>query len=300
MTGFQHTPVMQEEVLLALEPHDGGVYVDVTLGGGGHACALLEASAPSGALIGLDRDAQAVRAALERLSPFLSRLTVHHAPFSQLQACLASSGISQVDGVLADLGVSSHQLDVAERGFSFQHDGPLDMRMDQSHDAPLQDMFDRADDTSLADTIYQFSDERRSRPIARSILAAHKRGSLQTTSDLRNVVWAAARGGHAARLATVVRTFQALRIAVNKELEELQTLLKTVPSLLADGGVFAVIAFHSIEDRVVKHALRMEPALKALHKKPQRPSVAEQKSNRRARSARLRSYRKVEEGNEAA
>lgn len=286
-----HVPVLRDEVLAWLAPRDGGIYVDATLGRGGHAEAILEASAPGGRLVGVDRDQDAIAATRARLERFGERVQLCHAPFSELPQELERLGVPQLDGLLADLGVSSPQLDVAERGFSFRQDGPLDMRMDRSRGESARELVAGLDERELADVIYTYGEERRSRAIARSIKRAEADGALSSTLDLARAVWRVTgprRGG----IDPATRTFQALRIAVNRELDELDALLGALPELLVDGGVAALISFHSLEDRAIKHTLRGEPRLEVLTKRPVVAAEREAASNPRSRSAKLRVARR--------
>ncbi len=291
MIEFVHETVLLNETVAALEPRDGGIYVDVTLGGAGHTRALLMATAPSGKVFGIDRDPLALSVARERLAEFGARAVLLKGPFSQVKALLAEQGVTQVDGLIADLGVSSPQLDRDERGFSFVRKGPLDMRMDPE-DEPLSEVLERLSTDELADLIYQYGDERKSRAIARSIKAALELGELQTTEDLRRAV-VRVLGPKRTGTDPATRTFQALRIFVNREFEELNTLLAALPDLLVDEGRAAIISFHSGEDRIVKHTFRESPELLPLTKKPIEPSEEEQARNPRARSAKLRIAKRV-------
>ena len=287
---FQHRTVMMNEVLDALTPRSGGVYADITLGGGGHAEAILEQSTPDGRLVGLDRDPMALDAAKVRLSRFGKRVTFVHATFGKLTEVLYESGFHEVDGIVADLGVSSPQLDHAERGFSFRFSGPLDMRMDPTQGMTAKELISSLDADELATLIFELGEERRSRPIARSIKQAESEGKLNTTDDLSRAVHRVfhKRG----RIDSATRTFQALRIAVNRELDELRAFLDQAADRLVDNGVVVVISFHSLEDRIVKHMFRDDERLHALSKKPLRASDEEQNENPRARSAKLRAARR--------
>lgn len=287
MSEFLHDTVLLDETVQAVKPRAGGVYVDCTLGGGGHSFALLEATAPDGRVFGIDRDQTALAFAQQRLAPFAERATLMHGTFADVPELLAEHGVSQVDGIIADLGVSSPQLDHAERGFSFARSGPLDMRMNPDDDEPLSELLARLSAEELADVIYQYGDERKSRPIARSIKAALEKGELHTTEDLRRAVIRVT-GPKRTGVDPATRTFQALRIAVNRELEQLETLLNVGPDLLVDGGRIAIISFHSGEDRLIKHGFREDPRLVVITKKPLEPSREEQDRNPRARSAKLR------------
>lgn len=295
MSAFEHTPVLLDEVLEQLEPMAGGVYADVTLGGGGHAKAILERSSPDGRLIGTDRDPTALEAASAALSSFGDRATLRKARISELPEVLASLQIEKVDGVLADLGVSSVHLDRAERGFSLAKDGPIDMRMDPTEGETALDLIGRSDAEELANVIYRYGEEHRSRKIARSLRRAYEEGELETTGDLRHAVHRAI-GGRRGRIDSATKTFQALRIAVNDELGELEALLEQAPQLVRVGGVVAVISFHSLEDRMVKHAFRDSEQLSPLTKRPIVASDAERDDNPRSRSAKLRAARRVEVG----
>ncbi len=295
MSEFEHTPVLLDEVLEQLNPMAGGVYADVTLGGGGHAKAILERSSPDGRLIGTDRDPTALEAAGAALSGFGDRATLRKARISELPDVLASLQIEKVDGVLADLGVSSVHLDRAERGFSLAKDGPIDMRMDPTEGETALDLIGRSDAEELANVIYRYGEEHRSRKIARSLRRAYEEGELETTGDLRHAVHRAI-GGRRGRIDSATKTFQALRIAVNDELGELEALLEQAPQLVRMGGVVAVISFHSLEDRMVKHAFRDSEQLSPLTKRPIVASDAERDDNPRSRSAKLRAARRVEVG----
>jgi 16S rRNA (cytosine1402-N4)-methyltransferase len=292
-SSFHHLTVLREETVDALEPKSGGVYADVTLGGGGHTELLLEKSAPEGRVIGVDRDERALAAARERLSRFGERATLVKGEAGALPQVLESLGITYVNGVMADLGVSSPQLDDAGRGFSFRFSGPLDMRMDPSRGETAKELCERLDETELANVIFQYGDERKSRPIARSIKRAIDENALETTDDLRAAVHRVIRPKHGQRIDPATRTFQALRIAVNDELGQLEALLACLPEVLADGGIASIISFHSLEDRLVKNAFRDDPRMERLTKKPVIASDAEAARNPRARSAKLRAARRV-------
>jgi 16S rRNA (cytosine1402-N4)-methyltransferase len=288
----RHVPVLRDEVLGLLAPRDGGVYVDVTLGRGGHAEAILEATSPGGRLVAIDRDEAAIAETRPRLARFEPRVTYVHGAFSALREHLARAGVARADGLVADLGVSSPQLDTPERGFSFRSEGPLDMRMDTSRGRTARELIAELDERELADVIYQYGEERKSRPIARSIKRAEADGALETTLDLSRAIWRVTgprRGG----IDPATRSFQALRIVVNEELDELESLLAALPDVLEDGGIAALISFHSLEDRAVKHALRDEPRLEVLTRKPIEASEDEGRTNPRSRSAKLRGARRL-------
>jgi 16S rRNA (cytosine1402-N4)-methyltransferase len=293
VTTFEHTSVLLDEVLEQLAPVAGGVYADVTLGRGGHARAILERSAPDGRLIGTDRDPSALEAAAAVLAEFGERAMLRKARISDLRDVLTSLDIEHVDGIIADLGVSSAQLDQEERGFSLAKEGPIDMRMDPTEGESALDLIGRCDAEELANVIYRYGEEHRSRKIARSLRRAYEEGELETTADLRRSVHRAT-GGRRGRIDPATKTFQALRIAVNEELAELESLLEQVPSVLRIGGVVAVISFHSLEDRIVKHTFRDSAHLLTLTKRPIVASDDERESNRRSRSAKLRAARRVE------
>lgn len=293
MTAFGHLPVLTEEVLRHIDPAAGRIYADVTLGAGGHARAILERSEPDGALVGTDRDPSALDAAREALAEFGERVMLRKARMRDLREVLTSLGVDRVDGVLADLGVSSAQLDIAERGFSLAHDGPIDMRMDPTEGETALELIGRSDAEQLADVIYQYGEERKSRRIARSLRQAYEEGELETTGDLRRAVHRAT-GPKRGRIDPATRTFQALRIAVNDELGDLEALLGQLPSVLRVGGVVAVISFHSLEDRMVKHTFRNSAHLTPLTKRPIVASDEERETNPRSRSAKLRAARRVE------
>jgi 16S rRNA (cytosine1402-N4)-methyltransferase len=287
-----HTTVLSREAIAALAPRAGGVYVDATVGGGGHAEALLE-EAPAATVIGIDRDAHAIEAASKRLARFLGSVRLVHGRFSELGRHLADLNVAGVDGILADLGVSSFQLGDASRGMSFRSEGPIDMRMGQNTGETALELIARLETDELADILYHYGDERRSRRIARCIKNALLAGELTTTLDLRRAVVRAVGPARVGGVDPATRTFQALRIAVNHEVEELTALLAQAPEVLLPGGTLAIISFHSLEDRLVKRAFR-EPAIwQKLSAKPIVPSRAETDENPRSRSAKLRAARKV-------
>lgn len=296
---FSHQTVLLEEVLSAIDPKPHGVYADVTLGGAGHSFALMTRAGEGARLVGIDRDPMAREAAAVRLAPFGDRVMIRAARMSELSEVLRAEGIAGVDGVIADLGVSSPQFDDAERGMSFRMAGPIDMRMDTTQEETAFSLIEQWSDDELANVIFEYGEERASRPIARSIKRMLEAGELNTTEDLARAVYRVLgppknRDGHKTNPAT--RTFQALRIAVNDELGELDRLLEQLSSVLVPGGVAAIISFHSLEDRKVKWAFREDKSLQILTKKPIEASEDEQQSNPRSRSAKLRCARKrVEE-----
>jgi 16S rRNA (cytosine1402-N4)-methyltransferase len=284
-----HEPVLLAEVLAALDPARGGTFVDCTVGLGGHARALLEAGAAH--LIGCDRDQEALRVARERLAGFGDRVTLWHADYRDIPALLRTRGTREVAGVLADLGVSSMQLEAEGRGFSFRRDEPLDMRMDQSSGPTVADLLRDVPEDELADVIYQFGEERHSRRIARSIVNARRARPIATTGELAAIVRRAVPHLGYQRIDPATRTFQALRIWVNRELDGLEAFVRAAVQLLAPAGRVAIISFHSLEDRVIKHTMRdleREGLVRLPSRKPIVPGGEETDKNPRARSAKLR------------
>jgi 16S rRNA (cytosine1402-N4)-methyltransferase len=293
VSALVHKTVLLDETLRAVAPKSGGVYADATVGFGGHTEGVLQASSPDGRVIGLDRDQIALASAKERLATFGDRVALVHARFSELREVLQANGYEHVDGVIADVGVSSPQLDEAERGFSFARSGPLDMRMDRSSGETALELIERLDEEELANIIFKYGEERKSRGIARSIKRALSDGEIASTDDLRRAIVRSAGPRRAGNVDPATRTFQALRIAVNHEIEELEALVASLPDLLADGGVAAIISFHSLEDRVVKYAFRDDVRMEPLTKKPVIAGEEESTLNPRSRSAKLRAARRV-------
>lgn len=287
---YSHTTVLRNETVSLLGVRAGGLYVDATVGGGGHTEAILEGS-PGCVVWGVDRDPRAVQAASERLARFGDRFQLLSGAFGELPSLLEQAGIGKVDGIVADLGLSSAQLSDPARGMSFRLDGPLDMRMDPSLEETALDLIDRLSQDDLADVIYRFGEERRSRRVARCIKLALHDGRLETTRDLRRAVVRAVGPARVGGVDPATRTFQALRIAVNGELDQLASLLDASPSLLADDGVLAIISFHSLEDRMVKRAFQNRQVWQPITKKPVVAGPTEQRGNPRARSAKLRAAR---------
>ena len=281
---------MVAEVLEHLEPSRGGLFIDCTVGLGGHARALLEGGASR--LIGLDRDPAAVDAARSALSGFGNRVDLVHADYRRLNAVLDERGVTNVDGVLVDLGVSSMQLDAPDRGFSFRQDAPLDMRMDTTAGPTAAEAIREVDERTLADVIYEFGEERHSRRVARAIVAARVQAPIETTGRLADVVRRAIPRKGYSRIDPATRTFQAIRIWVNRELEGLDAFLGDAARRLAVDGRMVVITFHSLEDRIAKHTLRAlqneDFGLRIRTKRPVVPGKAEIERNPRARSAKLR------------
>jgi 16S rRNA (cytosine1402-N4)-methyltransferase len=286
---------MVEETVAMLQPSRGGLLVDCTIGLGGHGRALLEAGATR--LLGLDRDPDALERAAEALDAWRDRVELVHADYRDLDEVLEARGIGGVDGALADLGVSSMQLDAEGRGFSFRRDEPLDMRMDRRAGATAADLVNAASEGELADVIFRFGEERHSRRIARAVVEARRRGPIATTGQLAAIVRRAAPTRGWQRIDPATRTFQALRIWVNRELEGLDAFLRDVATRLRSGGRVVVISFHSLEDRIVKHTFRAleraEAIVKVLTKRPVVPGEAELARNPRARSAKLRAAERV-------
>lgn len=297
VTVFVHETVMRNEVVSALSPDtiEGGVFVDCTVGGGGHTEGILEASTTT-RVIALDRDDMALGAAKERLSRFGDRVTFVKSAFADVQAALAELGLSEVDGVCADLGVSSPQLDDAARGMSFRREGPLDMRMDATSGETALELIARVTDDELANIIFDYGDERRSRRIARSVKRALADNQLETTLDLRKAIVRAVGPVRVGGVDPATRTFQALRIAVNGELDQLDELLAALPRIVRPNGRVAILSFHSLEDRLVKRAFQDREKWEVLTKKPVVASEEESTANPRARSAKLRSALRASDG----
>jgi 16S rRNA (cytosine1402-N4)-methyltransferase len=286
---------MVAEVLEHLAPERGGVFVDCTVGLGGHASALLEAGASR--LIGLDRDPAALVEAAEVLRPFGDRVKLIHTDYRRLDEVLSNQGLGVVNGLLADLGVSSGQLDAPGRGFSFRRDEPLDMRMDTTTGVTAAEAIQEVSERTLADVIFEFGEERQSRRIARAIVSARARAPISTTGQLAEVVRRAVPRRGYTRIDPATRTFQAIRIWVNRELEGLDVFLAQATRRLQPGGRMVVISFQSLEDRVVKHTLRALQAANELSirtKRPLVPGEPEIGRNPRARSAKLRAAERPE------
>jgi 16S rRNA (cytosine1402-N4)-methyltransferase len=282
---------MPREVLNFLQPSSGGVFVDCTVGMGGHAVALLDAGATQ--VIGLDRDPAALVIAAETLSRYRDRVELVHADYRAVESVLDARGFDRVDGALADMGMSSYQLETPGRGFSFQREDPLDMRMDTTSGLTAADLLRASSESEIADAIYQFGEERFSRRIARSIVLARASAPLETTAQLAAIVRRAVPRRGFTRIDPATRTFQALRIWVNRELENIDQFLEAVARRLKTGARLVVITFHSLEDRIVKHTLRAlaqreDARIRVLTKKPLTAQPDELDRNPRARSAKLR------------
>ena len=302
-----HQPVLYNEIIHLIQPHPSGHYVDCTVGAGGHARGLLKASEPDGHLLGFDVDTYALQLARKHLESFSNRATLVHSSYLNLSDQLKALGWQKVDGILLDLGISSMQLDIPERGFSFRKDAVLDMRFDRQNPVRAIDLVNNLPEGELADLIYNFGEERRSRQIARAIVRARP---IETTLQLASVVAETTSRGRS-RIHPATRTFQALRIAVNQELDSLQQMLPQAISVLKPKGRLAIISYHSLEDRIVKHYFRNESkdcicppkqpicdcghtaSIKIITKRPIRPQEGEIQINPRARSARLRVAEKL-------
>lgn len=300
--GETHVPVLANEVMTWLACASDRNYVDCTVGSGGLAARILEGTGPGGLLVGIDRDAEAIARSHDRLRVFGSRARLVQGNFEDLKRHLASAGVVEVHGVIFDLGVSSPQLDSPKRGFSFAADGPLDMRMDQSAGPTAADLLSELPEGELADVIFRHGEERFARRIARGIVRARQHRPLRTTAELvaviRESVPPAYRHG---RIHCATRTFQALRIAVNRELDVLEQAFRDAAEVLGPGGRLCIISFHSLEDRIAKRTLAdlahgQQPLLRILTRKPQRASEAERHRNPRARSAKLRVAERIERG----
>ncbi|HEY7347437.1 MAG TPA: 16S rRNA (cytosine(1402)-N(4))-methyltransferase RsmH [Ktedonobacterales bacterium] len=309
----QHIPVMPAEVLEALRPHSDGRYIDGTAGGGGHTTLLLERSAPNGQVLAIDADPQALTRIAERLqAPLaLGRLTLVQGNFAQLQRLAEQAGFQKVDGILLDLGLSSDQLADHERGFSFAGNGPLDMRFDPATPTTAADLLNTLPESGLADLLWRYGEERRARQIARRIVRARLRKPITQAAELAQLA-AAGVPGHPGGIHPATRTFQALRIAVNNELQNLVDVLPQAVNLLAPGGRLAIISFHSLEDRIIKRCLQAEARdcicppqtpvcicghqarVRLITRHPLVASQTEQQQNPRARSAKLRVVERLE------
>jgi 16S rRNA (cytosine1402-N4)-methyltransferase len=293
LTG-RHLPVMPGEVLEFLTVKPEGIYIDATVGGGGHSEAILSRLEGKGRLLGIDRDSTAIERVRQRLQNYGERLTLAQGNFAAIDDLQAQTGLAPADGVVADLGLSSLQLEEASRGFSFSLPGPLDMRMDPGSEGTAADLVNQLSERDLADLIYKFGEERHSRRIARAIMRARP---IRTTTELAQVVTRAipSRAGFH-QLHPATRTFMALRLAVNTEIENLEQFLLRVPAILAPGGRVITISFHSLEDRLVKHTFlewQRQRLARVLTRKVVRPRDAEVEANPRSRSAKLRVAEKM-------
>ncbi len=290
-----HIPVLAQEISELGRPQSGQTWVDGTAGGGGHCQLILQALAPEGRLLAVDRDP----AAAERLESVLgSGATVRHASYDEIPDLLADSAWPKADGILLDLGLSSDQLADRDRGFSFQMDGPLDMRFDPSGGQSAWEWLAQVDERTLADTIYRYGEERFSRRIARRVVESRKTEPIRTADQLRELIYRSVPGprrgrSRHGRVDPATRTFQALRIAVNDELAILERALESLPDCLASGGALLVISFHSLEDRIVKYAFRGDERLEVVTRKPVQATAEEVTRNPRSRSAKLRVARRL-------
>jgi 16S rRNA (cytosine1402-N4)-methyltransferase len=288
-----HVPVLFQEVMDWLRPCSPGCYVDGTLGLGGHTEMILKQSAPAGRVLGFDWDAQAARYANERLAGFGDRFQLVQASYADMVGQLRRYGYGyeqeQVDGILVDLGVSSLQLDCPERGFSFREDAPLDMRMDTGQEVTAEQLVNRLSQDELADIFYHYGEERQARRVARFIVEARIQNPVKSTRELAELIAKAIpRKYHPKKIHVATKVFQGLRIAVNRELDNVTCLLANAPRVLKSGARLCIITFHSLEDRIVKQAFVKSPHYKVLTTKPVLPTAAEVRSNARARSAKLR------------
>jgi 16S rRNA (cytosine1402-N4)-methyltransferase len=297
-----HVPVLAEEICYWLQPKSGGIYVDCTLGVGGTSLKILQRSGDNAYILGLDRDPEALAIAEKNLEPYRSHVKIFNGNYSHIVEFVHQAGFEKVDGVVFDLGVSSLQLDKPERGFSFALDGPLDMRMNQTQGPTAADLVKVLPEKELADLFFLYGEERFSRRIARAIVESRKTFALETTQALVAVIKGAVPHAYRkGRIHCATRTFQALRIRVNQELDLLQPALQSAVSLLKEGGRLCVVAFHSLEDRVVKHTFRAmagkdNPAITILTKKPITADQQEIQQNPRSRSAKLRVAQRLAEG----
>lgn len=306
---FKHKSVLLEETIEALDIRPDGIYVDGTLGGGGHSYEICRRLADKGRLIGIDQDAAAIEAAQRRLGEFKDKVTIIRSNYCDMRKELAAIGITAVDGIVLDLGVSSYQLDTADRGFTYREDAPLDMRMDQRQDMTARDIVNGYSETELYHIIRDYGEEKFAKNIAKHIVSARQKKVIETTGELIQIIKAAipmkvrAVGGHPAK-----KTFQAIRIELNRELEVLENSLDDMIDLLDDGGRICIITFHSLEDRIVKNIFRKnenpcicpkefpvcvcgkKPKGVVLTRKPIVPGAAELEENKRAKSSKLRVF----------
>lgn len=305
---FSHKSVLLDETIESLNIKEDGIYVDGTLGGGGHSYEILKRLGPKGRLIGIDQDEDAIKAASERLKEFEDKLTIVKSNYCNIKQVLEDLNIEKVDGILLDIGVSSYQLDNLERGFSYKSDAPLDMRMDKSASLSAKEVINEYDETELFKVIKNYGEEKFAKNIAKHIVLARKEKTIETTGELIEIIKASIpaklqTGGHPAK-----RTFQAIRIEVNKELEVLENTIDTMIDFLKDGGRLSIITFHSLEDRIVKNKFRdnEDPCTcpkdfpvcvcgkkskgKVITRKPIVPSDTEIAENKRAKSSKLRVF----------
>lgn len=292
--GQIHISVLLDETLAFLNPQPGGLYVDGTMGLGGHTSAILKQSEPSGRVIAFEWDENAIEASKERLACYENRLTIVRRNFAEISTGLNECGVSEVDGLLIDIGLSSLQLDMGDRGFSFKRDDELDMRMDERTSVTAASILARCTEEQLADIFYCYGEERQARPIAAAIVEARKKQPIKTTKELVDVVVRAIpRRFHPKKIHVATKVFQALRIAVNTELENLAKIVDEGVQFLKPGARFCVISFHSLEDRIVKRKFRDDMRLKVLTTRPVKASDGEIARNPRSRSALLRVAEKI-------
>lgn len=295
-----HLPVLFQEVLEYLAPKPGGVYVDGTLGLGGHSLGILQRSVPDGRVIAFEWDQAAMEISQQRLKDYSSRLTILRQNFAEIGPGLKGLGVDAVDGLIVDIGMSSLQLDAGGRGFSFQVDEPLDMRMDTRRETTAASLLAKCSEEELADIFYYFGEEKQARPIAAEIVRARKLKVVESSKELAQLVARAIpRRFHPKKIHVATKVFQALRIAVNTEFENLARLLDDGPALLKPGAALCVISFHSLEDRMVKRKFKEHPLLHVITAQPVMATAAEISANPRARSARLRVARKRDQGGDA-
>jgi len=284
-----HHSVLLNEVVYWMSPRDGAVYVDCNLGAGGHTAAILDASSPAGRVIGIDCDKDAVESSRQNLKSYGERLEIFHTNFSRIDEVVVTAGLDSVDGILLDLGLSSLQLEKSGRGFSFQRSEPLDMRMDVRKPVTAADLLNNCTQEELADMFYRYGQERQARRIAAHITSFRQKEEISTTEQLVAIVGKAVpRRFHPKNIHVATRVFQALRIAVNEELDNLEKVLECGSRLLKPGARFCVVSFHSLEDRLVKNIFTSQPDLQILTRKPVKSGIEETSSNPGARSARLR------------
>lgn len=309
---FKHLSVMPEEVVKFLGCKPDKLYVDGTLGGGGHASLILDANAPTGRVIGMDWDEDAIQAAKERLKEYSGRLTLVRENFANIKKAMADLNIKEVDGILLDLGVSSYHLETPGRGFSFRFDAPLDMRMDKRQKKTAHEIINEFSMEGLEDIVWEYGEERWAKRIAKTIVEKRRHGPISTTKELSTLVSSAIpKKFHPRDIHPATRTFQAIRIAVNDELNNLKTAIDDGVDLLGSGGRMVIISFHSLEDRIVKESFRrlakgcicpndfpkcicgQKPKLHIITKRPAAPSPEEISKNPRARSAKLRAAERI-------
>jgi 16S rRNA (cytosine1402-N4)-methyltransferase len=291
-----HIPVMLNKVIEYMNPKDKGIYLDATVGEGGHAGAILEASAPEGYVVCSDADDNMLNKAKDNLKAFRTRIKLLHANYRDIENIAKETGIEKFDGIIVDLGFNTAQINDAARGFSFSSEGPLDMRYDTSSGITAYDVVNKFDQERLAKIIKEYGEERQYKKIAKAIIAARKKSRIKSTTELASLISKTIIGRRGIHPAT--KTFQAIRIFVNDELENLKAFLQKAADFLDIGGVLIIISFHSLEDRVVKHAFRQlsilaKPVFKTLTRKPAIPDEEELRHNYRARSARLRAIKRI-------